>query len=76
MTTVGEMMELYRRSDTVEMWKGTAFGAYNAVTEYADHFARVARKGGESDQRALRTIGQSFNVNGIKNRAHAALVAI
>lgn len=76
MTTVGEMMELYRRSDTVEMWRGTAFGAYNAVTEYADHFAKVARKGGESDQRALRTVGQSFNANGIKNRAHAALVAI
>lgn len=76
LATVGELMELYRTSDTVSMWKGTAFGAYNAVTEYADHFAKVQRKGGEADQRAVRTLAQSFKADGIKSRARDALAAI
>lgn len=73
---VGELMELYRTSDTVAMWKGTAFGAYNAVTEYVDHFGKVARKGGEADQRALRTVAQSFQPYSLKVRARDALAAI
>ncbi|UJE15733.1 hypothetical protein SEA_LIGMA_80 [Gordonia phage Ligma] len=76
MNTVGEMMELYRTSDTVSMWKGTAFGAYNAVTEYSDHFARTLRKDGQADQRALRTLAQSFKADGIKSRARDVLAAV
>lgn len=73
MNTVGQLMELYRTSDTVEMWKGSAFGAYNTVTEYVDHYAKVGRKGGESDQRAMRTITQSFSDDSLKVKAFKLL---
>lgn len=68
-----QIMELYRTSDTVEMFRGTAFGAYNAVTEYADHFMPVAGKGNEADKRALRTLS-SNTLADLKGRAFATLL--
>lgn len=76
LAVAGDMLELYRSSDTVSMWKGTAFGAYNAVTEYADHFAKTLRKENQDEQRALRTLAQSFKADGIKTRARDALAAV
>ncbi|QDF17608.1 hypothetical protein SEA_YAGO84_77 [Gordonia phage Yago84] len=54
--TASKVMEIYRSSDTVEAFRGTAFGAYNAVTEYADHFMPVRGKGDHDDLRAARTL--------------------
>lgn len=51
-----QVLEVYRQSVTVAPFKGTLFGAYNAVTEYVDHIMPVGRKGNEATQRAMRTL--------------------
>lgn len=71
--TSSRVLELYRTSDTVAPFRGTAFGAYNAVTEYADHFMWVAKNGGEADQRAIRTL-TGEHVNALKAKAFSTLV--
>lgn len=74
--TAGMVYELYRQSDTVAPFRGTAFGAYNAVTEYADHFMRVRARGGDDAQaqaRAVRSLG-SGQVDALKGRAFDMLV--
>ncbi|UYL88191.1 hypothetical protein SEA_EVAA_80 [Gordonia phage Evaa] len=70
--TASKVLEVYRRSDTLTDWRGTAFGAYNAVTEYVDHVMKVGKKGGEADQRALRTI-TGEHVKDLKARAFTTL---
>lgn len=71
----GQIMGLYRESDTVAPFKGTAFGVYNAVTEYADHFMKVGKKGDAADQRALRTI-TSDSVLDLKTNAYKQLTLV
>lgn len=70
---VTQVMEVYRQSDTVADFRGTAFGAYNAVTEYVDHLMPVGRKGDESRQRAIRTL-TSPDAAKIKSDAFTALL--
>lgn len=74
--TASMVFEVYRQSDTVAPFRGTAFGAYNAVTEYADHYMRVRTRGGEEVEaglRAMRSLG-SASVAAMKGRAFDALV--
>ncbi len=71
--TASKVFELYKQSDTVAPFRGTAFGAYNAITEYTDHYMSVGRKGGEADQRAVRTL-TSDALGEIKSRAYSVLV--
>jgi len=72
--TFGAVMDVYAGSPTVAPFRGTAYGAYNAVTEYLDHFAPVLRKGADAETvRALRTIG-SVDVADRKARAFELLL--
>lgn len=71
---VSQVMELYRTSDTVAPFAGTAYGAYNAVTEYVDHFMPVMGKNDQDRKRALRTLSNP-DAWAIKGKAFAALKA-
>lgn len=76
--TASMVYELYKTSDTVAPFRGTAFGAYNAVTEYADHFMRVRVKGGDDAAalaRASRTL-TSDSIADLKGRAFDALLPV
>jgi phage/plasmid-like protein (TIGR03299 family) len=73
--TATQVFELYKQSDTVAPFRGTAFGAYNAVTEYADHFMRVGRKGNEDAQRATRSL-VSDGLSDTKGRAFDLLLPV
>lgn len=70
------VMELYRSpGPTTAPWYGTAYGAYNAVTEYLDHYAPVKGKNGDaSTKRALRTL-TNVGVGSIKSAAFAAFAS-
>ncbi|QPX62203.1 hypothetical protein PBI_INDLOVU_89 [Mycobacterium phage Indlovu] len=75
---VNAVMDVYNTSATVKPFFGTAFGAYNAVTEYFDHVAPVA--GGskiEAEEaaikRAHRTL-MSAEVADMKAKAFAAVM--
>ena len=67
-------MDLYLGSATVEPFRGTAYGVYNAVTEYTDHYSRVIVPEGRSEHevRALRTL--SDPMDDLKARAFDLLV--
>jgi phage/plasmid-like protein (TIGR03299 family) len=71
--TATQVFELYKQSDTVAPFRGTAFGVYNAVTEYADHFMRVGRKGNEDKQRATRSLTSDI-LSDVKGRAFDLLL--
>lgn len=70
------VLGIYRGSETVAPFRGTAYGAYNAFTEYTDHHMRVVVPDGanERDVRALRTL-DSGPLDDLKQRAFAQLVA-
>jgi phage/plasmid-like protein (TIGR03299 family) len=46
---VADVMHVYQHSPTVEPYKGTAYGALNAVTEYFDHYKRQRNDGARFD---------------------------
>lgn len=71
--TASQVYALYQNSETVAPFRGTAFGAYNAVTEYADHFMRVGRKGNEVEQRATRTLTSDI-LGDLKGKAFDVLL--
>lgn len=75
MNTVDTVFSLYMASPTVLPFRGTAYGVYNAVTEYTDHVMRVVVPDGrnEREMRALRTM-ESAGVDEFKARAFAQLV--
>lgn len=70
--TVSKVMELMRQSPSIAPFEGTAYAAYNAVTEYADHFMPVLGKGDAANKRAMRSI-LSPEVAQLKGRAAVAL---
>ncbi|AYB69134.1 hypothetical protein SEA_EAGLEHORSE_86 [Mycobacterium phage Eaglehorse] len=79
--TAAKVMEVYRKDDTVAMWYGTQFGAYNAVTRYLDHLAPLGpmkaatrARGTDSVRRAIRTI-TSTTVADTKAKAFTLLSA-
>lgn len=64
---------LYRSSDTIDdKIRRTRWGAYQAVTEYVDHFSPIKAKEDKEGARALRTVTNG-NVIGLKERAFALL---
>lgn len=73
--TAYAVMDNYLTSATVDPVRGTAYGAYNAITEYIDHMAAV-KGGGKADdaeKRALRTL-TNLDVAALKGRAFKALL--
>lgn len=72
---VGGVMSIYRESPTMTDLKGTKWGAYNAITEYTDHFMKVRNTGNAPTvARAFRTL-TSHPVRLIKEAAFAQLSA-
>lgn len=72
--TADTVYDLYKGSPTVLPFRGTAYGVYNAVTEYTDHVMRVVVPDGRSERemRALRTM-ESYQLDSFKERAFAQL---
>jgi phage/plasmid-like protein (TIGR03299 family) len=76
----GEVVDLYRTSAAVAPFHGTAFGVYNAVTEYLDHYAPLA--GGkelEAEEAAVRRAQRtlvSTDVADLKAAAFSSLLAV
>ncbi|QFP94710.1 hypothetical protein I5G59_gp90 [Mycobacterium phage LilMcDreamy] len=71
---VSAVMDLHRNSPTVAPFLGTVYGAYNAVTEYADHYMPVLGKGDEAKKRAMRTL-TSPDIAALKVKAFTSLKA-
>ena len=70
---LGEALELYRTSSTLDGIRGTRWGAYNTVTEYLDHFA-PANGADKGTARAVRAL-TSHATNQTKERAFALAFA-
>lgn len=70
----GALVDLWRSSPTAEAIRGTAWGAYQAITEYTDHFAPIGEKRNPGAARAERAI-TSANVAAVKTRAFDLLAA-
>lgn len=70
----GKILNLFTDSPTITPIAGTRYALYNAVTEYADHFAPV-RRGDENTVRALRTIRDAESPTSLKALAFAQLQA-
>lgn len=73
--TASTVLGIYRGSETVAPFRGTAYGLYNAFTEYTDHHMRVIVPDGGNARtvRALRTL-QSDPLDDLKQRAFAQLL--
>ena len=69
---VTQVMEIMRQSPSITPFAGTAYAAYNAVTEYADHFMPVLGKGDVASKRALRTL-TSFDLHKVKSDAFTGI---
>lgn len=63
-----QVVELMRTSPALTPWAGTAYAAYNAVTEWGDHFMPVTGKGDAATKRAMRTVA-STDLRALKSRA-------
>lgn len=73
---VGNVMSLYRSSDTMNGLQGSAWGGYQAVTEYFDHYMGVRDTGtAAAYARSARAV-TSRPVIAQKERAFAALAAV
>jgi phage/plasmid-like protein (TIGR03299 family) len=69
------LTRLLRHSPTNEAIRGTRWAAYQAITEYTDHFAPVADKRNPAGARAERAI-TSTSVGQIKTRAFDLVAAL
>lgn len=70
------IVKLFIMSPTVAPLAGTKWGAYNAVTEYADHMMEIRRTtGNPADIRALRTL-TSDTVRDLKLNAFRLLQSV
>ena len=69
-----DIYEVYRSSDTVTPFRGTAFGAYNAVTEFTDHYMTV-KKDEAVEARATRTLTSEW-IDTLKERAFSTLLPV
>jgi phage/plasmid-like protein (TIGR03299 family) len=70
------VFEVYQTSTTVKPFYGTAAGAYNAVTEYPDHFSPLGGRRSLEDpaiRRARRTL-LSTDLSDLKAKAFSALL--
>lgn len=71
---VNSIIKLWTDADTNANLRGTAYGLYNAVVEYADHFMPVQGKGDAADLRAARTVSP-VGVGAVKERTFTKLLA-
>ncbi|MCM6776269.1 DUF945 domain-containing protein [Nocardia sp. CDC159] len=72
----GGIVKLFIESPTVRPFAGTKLGAYNAVTEYADHVMDVrGKKASAADLRAMRTL-TSATVRDLKLNAFRMLQTV
>lgn len=67
--------DMYNTSPSVAPFRGTAYGLYNAITEYTDHRMRVIVPDGANEReiRALRTM-QSEDLDSLKQKAFLQLL--
>jgi phage/plasmid-like protein (TIGR03299 family) len=74
---VDNVISLFNSSDTMDGIRGTRWGAYQAVTEYTDHFMNVKNTRGEdyATLRALRAAEPNSPVHKVKERAFELLSA-
>ena len=63
-----ELVSLFTKADTSAAIRGTRWAGYQAITEYADHYAPVAQGRDAADVRAERTVS-SGTVAALKTRA-------
>ncbi|MGW5147560.1 DUF932 domain-containing protein [Rhodococcus koreensis] len=67
-----KVIQLWKESPTIENIRGSRWGLYNAVTEYADHFSPTWGDADPAQQRAERTVrGGELDVT--KEKAFALL---
>lgn len=71
----GTLRQLFRASETNEAIRGTRWAAYQAVTEYTDHFAPIGDKGNPTLARAERVAG-SGTVTALKTKAFELIAAL
>jgi phage/plasmid-like protein (TIGR03299 family) len=67
------IVKLWTSSPTVAPIAGTRWAAYNAVTEYVDHYAKVRTHGDQAAARALRAVTIGSTAQGLKARAFRML---
>lgn len=73
---VGNIMSLYRSSETMNGLQGNAWGGYQAVTEYFDHYMGVRNEGeAAAVARSARAV-TSRPVIALKEKAFAALASV
>jgi len=72
---VSTIRGIYNSSETVAPFHGTAYGLYNAFTEYTDHVMRVQVPdgGNERDIRARRVM-ESEELDSLKQKAFLQLL--
>jgi Domain of unknown function (DUF932) len=69
----GSIVKLWTSSPTVAPIGGTRWAAYNAVTEYVDHYAKVRTSGDQAAARALRAVTIGSAAQTLKARAFRLL---
>ncbi|CQD25087.1 phage/plasmid-related protein [Mycolicibacterium conceptionense] len=67
------IVKLWVSSPTVAPVAGTRWGAYNAVTEYVDHHAKVRGRGNPEAVRALRAVTTGSSAQTLKTTAFTML---
>jgi phage/plasmid-like protein (TIGR03299 family) len=70
------IVKLWTSSPTIGPIAGTRWAAYNAVTEYADHYAKVRTNGDQAAARALRAVTIGSTAQGLKARAFRMLQTV
>ena len=73
---VSNLMKLWSGAPTITNIAGTKWGAYNTVTEYADHYMPVRKGDGRTSPaslRAARTLTQGSTTQGLKLKAFELL---
>jgi phage/plasmid-like protein (TIGR03299 family) len=67
------IVKLWVSSPTIAPIAGTRWAAYNAVTEYVDHYAKVRTTGDQGAARALRAVTIGSTAQALKTRAFRML---
>jgi phage/plasmid-like protein (TIGR03299 family) len=71
--TANSIVKLWTSSPTVAPIAGTRWAAYNAVTEYVDHFSKVRANGDQRSVRALRAVTTGSTAQTLKTTAFRML---
>ncbi|MCB0944199.1 MAG: DUF932 domain-containing protein, partial [Mycobacterium sp.] len=71
--TANAIVKLWVSSPTVAPIAGTRWAAYNAVTEYVDHYSKVRAAGDPQSVRALRAVTGGSTAQTLKTNAFRML---